>query len=79
MPSKIADRVLSISKPHELSSTMTKLNYWLLFFPHVYCSLIMLREMNQKLDPGYGPIEWWEYLCWSGIWHLLATTVGHNG
>jgi hypothetical protein len=57
---------------------MTKLNYWLLFFPDVYCRSIMLPEMNKKLDPGRPPIEWWEYLCWLSIWHLLATTDGHD-
>jgi hypothetical protein len=41
---------------------MTKLYYWLLFFPDVYCRSIMLPEMNKKLDPGRPPIEWWEYL-----------------
>jgi hypothetical protein len=47
---------------------MTKLDYWLLFFPDFYCRSIMLPEMNKKLDPGRPPIEWWEYLCWLGIW-----------
>jgi hypothetical protein len=57
---------------------MTRLYYWLLFFPDVYCRSIMLPEMNKKLDPGRPPIEWWEYLRWLGIWHLLATTNGHD-
>jgi hypothetical protein len=39
----------------------------------------MLLEMNKKLNPGRPPIEWWEYLRWLGIWHLLATTDGHDG
>jgi hypothetical protein len=66
----------SINKPREIWSSMTKLDYWLLFFPDVYCRSIMLPEMNKK--PGRRPIEWWEYLRWLGIWHLLATTDGHD-
>jgi hypothetical protein len=57
---------------------MTKLDYWLLFFPVVHCQSIMLPEMNRKLDLGRPPIEWWEYLRWMGIRHLLATTNGHD-
>jgi hypothetical protein len=34
--------------------------------------------MSKKMDPGCPPIEWWEYLCWLGIWHLLVTTDGHD-
>jgi hypothetical protein len=52
----------SISKPREFWSSMTKLDYWLHFFPDVYCHSIMLPEMNKKLDPGRPPIEWWDYL-----------------
>jgi hypothetical protein len=68
----------SITKPREVWSSMTKLDYWLLFFPHEFCKSIMLPEMNKKLDHGRPPIEWWEYLRWLGIWHLLATTDGHD-
>jgi hypothetical protein len=57
---------------------MSKLDYWLVFNPHMYCKSIMLPEMNKKLDPGRPSIEWWEYLCWLGLWHLLATTNGHD-
>jgi hypothetical protein len=67
-----------ISKPPGIWSSMTKLDYWLLFFPDVYYQSIMWPEMSKKLDPGRPPIEWWEYLCWLGIWHLLATTDGHD-
>jgi hypothetical protein len=31
---------------------MTKLDYWLLFFPNVYYRSIILSEMNKKLNPG---------------------------
>jgi hypothetical protein len=74
-----ANRGPSISKPHDIWLSMTKLDNWLLFFHHVYCQSIMLPEMNKKLDPRHPPIEWWEYLCWFlGIWHLLTTTDGHD-
>jgi hypothetical protein len=73
-----ANRGPSITKPREIWSSMTKLDYWLLFFPDVYCRSIMLPEMSKKFDPGRPPIEWWEYLCWLDIWHLLATTDSHD-
>jgi hypothetical protein len=57
---------------------MSKLDYWLHFFPQDFCETIMLPEMNRKLDAGRPPIEWWEHLRWLGIWHLLATTDGHD-
>jgi hypothetical protein len=73
-----ANRGASINQPREIWASMNKLDYWLLFFPHVFCKTIMLPEMNNKLDTGRPPIEWWEYLRWLGIWHLLATTDGHD-
>jgi hypothetical protein len=73
-----ANRGPSITQPREIWASMSKLDYWLLFFPHMYCKTIMLREMNKKLDPGRPAIEWWEYLRWLGLWHLLATTDGHD-
>ena len=53
-----ANRGPSITKPREIWSSMTKLDYWLLFFPDVYCQSIMLPEMNKKLDPGRPSIKW---------------------
>jgi hypothetical protein len=73
-----ANRGPSISKPGEIWLSMTKLDYWLLFFPDVDCQTIMLPEMNKKLDLGRLPIEWLEYLRWLDIWHLPATTDGHD-
>ena len=73
-----ANRGPSINKPREVWSSMTKLEHWMLFFPHDFCKSVMLPEMNKKLDPGRPPIEWWDYLRWLGIWHLLATTDGHD-
>jgi hypothetical protein len=52
-----ANRGPSISKPQEIWLSMIKLDYWLLFFPNVYCQSILLPEMDKNL-PGRLPIEW---------------------
>jgi hypothetical protein len=73
-----ANRGASISEPREIWGSMYKLDYWMLFFPVTFCKTTMLPAMNKKLDRGRPPIEWWEYLRWLGLWHLLATTDGHD-
>jgi hypothetical protein len=68
----------STNAPRKIWASMSKHEYWLILFPCMYCKSIMLPEMNKKLAPGHSPIEWWEYLRWLGMWHLLATTDGHD-
>ena len=64
-------------QPYELLRSQSRGQYFIEYFPMAYMRT-MLTEINSRLDPSLTPIEYWEFLCWIGIWFLLATVTGYS-
>ena len=67
------NRLPTISFPHGVQPTLVQL--FEVLFPKLFVQSVILPLINTEIGFG-GPVEYWEFLRFVGLWFLIATIEG---